>query len=89
MTEYFPSRILLADFLLGSPDWLPMAIGALIVIALLTLWSYRRSMMSPGLKTVGVLLKTLGVALLAILIVTGFVLKETVFKKIAKNEKKK
>ena len=61
--------VLLADFLVGSPSWVPIAVGAIAVIAVLTLLSYRRTPMTAGMKTVGVLLKILGVALLAVCLI--------------------
>ena len=61
--------VLLADFLVGSPSWVPIAVGAVVVIVVLTLLSYRRTPMTAGMKTVGVLLKILGVALLAVCLI--------------------
>jgi len=61
--------VLLADFLIGSPAWVPIAVGAVVVIAVLTLLSYRRTPMTGGMKTLGVLLKVLGVALLAVCLI--------------------
>ena len=63
------STLLLADFLVGSPNWVPGAVAAVVVITLLTLWSYRRTPMSAGMKLAGVLLKVLGVALLAVCLI--------------------
>lgn len=60
---------LLAELVIGSRDWIPTAVAAGAIIALLTLWSYRRSSMSPGTIALAILLKAAGVALLAICLI--------------------
>ena len=57
--------VLFADFLLGSREWLPVAIVAVLVIGAISWWSYRNTRMSSGTKWFALLLKLAGVALLA------------------------
>ena len=61
--------VLLADFVVGSPAWVPAAATAVGLIAILTLFSYRRTPMTWGMKCIGVLLKVVGVGLLAVCLI--------------------
>ena len=60
-----PFTPLFAELLLGSRSWLPVAIGSAIFILLLTIWAYRNSTLSIGWRVFAILLKTVGVILLA------------------------
>ena len=69
MTELLTYGPLLGELVLGSREWLPYAIATLVIIALLSLWSYRNSAMTPTMKMLAILLKIAGVALLALCLV--------------------
>ena len=69
MIDVFTERVIVADVLIGARDWIPVAVISVALIALLTLWGYRQSLMSPGLKFLGVTLKLSGVLLLAVCLI--------------------
>ncbi|MEQ1825998.1 MAG: hypothetical protein ABL921_08620, partial [Pirellula sp.] len=56
------------DVVLSNASWLNMAIVAGVLLAILTLFSYRRSAMPIGLKPIGILLRCLGIATLLLIL---------------------
>lgn len=69
MKNALSGHLVLADFLIGAQNWLPVAAIALGLVSLLTLWGYRRSLMSPGVRIAAIGLKVVGVLLLAICLI--------------------
>ncbi len=47
-----------------SRDWLPVALGVAAFVTLVSLWGYGRARLPMHLKLTGIMLKTLGIALL-------------------------
>ncbi len=47
-----------------SRDWLPVALGVAALVILVSLWGYGRARLPMHLKLTGIMLKTLGIALL-------------------------
>lgn len=60
------SAPVLSNLVFAAPGWLPVAIGIVVLLLGVLLWSYWRSTVSPGVKALALSLKLLGVLLLVL-----------------------
>lgn len=72
-----PSVSGFSDIVFGNPTWIPGVIAAGIVIALLTLASYRKSAMPLPLKAIAIGLRLCGIALLLLCLLEPLATTET------------
>lgn len=61
--------MMFAEITLGAPHWLAVAIALAVIALAVLLWSYLRRTSSPGFRLVAAILKTVGIAALAMCLV--------------------